>query len=147
MRESKLVLYLHCAAATALLMAPAMVIEMAPEFAARFSAWLDTMPYLVTCLLCFVWLLAIIGCLWPPYQVMGRWFWGLGVAGLIAFAFWLCVADVVNDAGIIPVLGEMGSDFASVVWGLLFCLCVAGMIFDGSKQRRDTTTPGGEARK
>ncbi len=147
MSESRFVMFLHATGATAILLAPAMVLDTAPELAARFLAWLDTMPYLVTCLLAFVWLLAIIGCLWPPYQVMGRWFWGLCAAGLVALATWLCVTGVVNAAGVIPALGATGTTVVSAICGLLLCVCVAGLIFDGPKQRRDAANPGGEARR
>ncbi len=143
MRESKFVTFLHAAGATGLLLAPAMVLDLAPEFTARFLAWLDTMPYLVTGLLCFAWLLAIIGCMWPPYQVVGRWFWGLGAAGLIALVSWACATDVINDDFIIPALGEMGTTVVSAICGLLLCICVAGLIFDGPR-RSNRSNAGGE---
>lgn len=140
MKESRFVTFLHAAGATGLLLAPAMALDLAPAFAALVLAWLDTMPYLVTCLLAFVWLLAIIGCMWPPYQAMGRWFWGLCAAGLIALASWACIAGVVNAAGVIPALGATGTTVVSAICGLLLCICVAGIIFDGPHRSSRSNT-------
>lgn len=134
-------IWTHTLAITALVLGPCAVWALAPEFVAQFTAMLSSTPYGegIEAALIFAWFVCLIGCFFPPRRILGRGAWAVLGAGLFGLWCWAVANDVLGDA----------DSVASVIWVLLLCICVAGIIFDGPKswERRYNATPREEARK